>query len=390
MINIGSLGISDMRIGTSQVLSGYVGTTLVYPTYTFYDYIAPTGTTYGNNLIYLNKQCTTTLSVDAKFRLLTYVGGNFIGFEHSSDSDDYRMFYANNRMLYFDFGSQRISKQFSAADNLIDKDLDWTLYNYGIYDNKAQADVITGTTQTYAPSLVRYRINVGSGRFYSVKMYESGVLQVDLVPAVRNSDGFVGLYDKIGGGFYTAQNPSDIGAFNLEYEYVNSIWGDGSNNYVWLNANCTTTLEMEWGGEFTSYQNNIIFGWTGSTTSDRWRLYYPGTADTYNYAFAVATTSNLNIPAASLPPNEDMVLRMGNRFVTKNGVTLVSGSTLNIGTPQPFCINMRCTKTRYLKLWDNGTLIFDGKPAVRRADGKAGLLDGVSGNFFTNGTIYYN
>lgn len=191
--------------------------------YTQYDYIAPTGTTYGNNLIFVNKQCTTGFSVNAEFRLLAYVGGSFLGFTSTSDQDDYRLIYPSNRQLHFDFGAQRISRTYSVADDLIGQDLNWRIRNYNIEDLSTPAPyeyVLTGTTQTYAPNLVQYRINVGSARIYRIEMYDivdrQRTLQVDLIPVTRNSDGTPGLYDRIGGGFYTAQDPTAIGAFNIE------------------------------------------------------------------------------------------------------------------------------------------------------------------------------
>lgn len=218
MINIGSIGITDMRIGTSQVLSGYVGTTLIYPvsppqpSYEFYDYIAPTGTTYASNYIALSGvSCTTTFSANVKHRLLANVGGIYFGFNHISDSDDYRVFQPTNTLLYFDFGSTRAR----ATMNIKGIDYDWNIYNYGIYDNNAGVNIITGTTKTSAPQLNEYRINPGVGRIYGVELFESGTKIKDLKPALRLSDSVAGLYDEISGVFYTAENPGDIGVYNI-------------------------------------------------------------------------------------------------------------------------------------------------------------------------------
>lgn len=190
--------------------------------YTQYDYIAPTGTTYGNDYITINKQCTTGFSAEAKFRMLANTSSIFLGFLHTSDSSDYRIFYSyiGGGTLYFDFGSNRIQKRLSGDDSPINKDLDWRIYNYGVWDNDTDEAIVTGTTQTTAPGLVQYVINVGSGRIYGVEMYDmvdaQRTRQLDLIPVKRNSDGIAGLYDRIGGGFYTVSNPSTIGAFNNE------------------------------------------------------------------------------------------------------------------------------------------------------------------------------
>ena len=44
----------------------------------------------------------------------------------------------------------------------------------------------------------------GTVRIYSLKFYDSDVLAVDLVPAIRNTDSMPGLYDKIRNHFYPA------------------------------------------------------------------------------------------------------------------------------------------------------------------------------------------
>lgn len=216
MIDIGSLGITDMRVGTSEVLSGYVGTTLIYPvappqpSYEFYDYIAPTGTTYTSNYIALSGvSCTTTFSANVKHRLLANVGGIYFGFNHTSDSSDYRVFYIGR--IYFDFNSSRVNVRVS----ILNTDCDWYVYNYGIDDNITGTHILAGTTQSNAPQLNEYRINPGVGRIYRVELFESGTKIKDLKPALRLSDSVAGLYDEISGVFYTAQNPGDIGAYNI-------------------------------------------------------------------------------------------------------------------------------------------------------------------------------
>lgn len=44
------------------------------------------------------------------------------------------------------------------------------------------------------------------GKLYFLKMTENGVLVRDFVPVKRKSDGVIGMYDTIGGKFYTSPN----------------------------------------------------------------------------------------------------------------------------------------------------------------------------------------
>lgn len=173
------------------------------------------------------------------------------------------------------------------------------------------------------------------------------------------------------------------------YTPANSIWGTTSNNYISINVQTSDDLVMEWSGQFTAFYNNIIFGWTGSTTSERWSLYFPSTASTNSYRFRIGE-SQITTASSNLPTGVTMVLELGNNYIRKDGVDLVTGATSTISASRPFLLNTRSTKTTGLKLYKGGTLVFDGKPAVRNIDGVAGLLDSVSGNFYTNGTVYYD
>ena len=47
-------------------------------------------------------------------------------------------------------------------------------------------------------------VEPGSVRLYSLKFYDSNTLAVDLVGAIRKSDGMAGLYDKVSKHFYPA------------------------------------------------------------------------------------------------------------------------------------------------------------------------------------------
>ena len=51
--------------------------------------------------------------------------------------------------------------------------------------------------------IVGYGSNSMSMRVYNVKMYNSGNLDLNLIPAKRNSDGVLGMYDSISGQFFT-------------------------------------------------------------------------------------------------------------------------------------------------------------------------------------------
>lgn len=63
------------------------------------------------------------------------------------------------------------------------------------------------------------------GKVYSMKIYNNGVLVRDFIPVLRQSDGNVGLYDKVNGTFY-----NNAGTGNFIYGNVKpSTFNDGGN-----------------------------------------------------------------------------------------------------------------------------------------------------------------
>ena len=50
---------------------------------------------------------------------------------------------------------------------------------------------------------VQYNDVLFGGRIYSMQLYDNGVLKLDLIPARRESDGELGMYNKVNGEFYT-------------------------------------------------------------------------------------------------------------------------------------------------------------------------------------------
>lgn len=114
--------------------------------------------------------------------------------------------------------------------------------------------------------------------------------------------------------------------------------------------------------------------------------------------------------SVSISTNTDYVMslkQMGTNFLRDLNGTIVTGTTTLTGATKTFMlfaenttnagINQQSSyKLYYCKIYDNGSLVRDFIPAMRKIDSVIGLFDLVTGNFYTNsgigsftGNIYY-
>ena len=201
MINLGSLGITDIKIGTSSVLSGYVGTSLVYPVYRDCGCIYGEGT--ANQRIVLPIKTSGTLKYRFRGQVLKATGGILIGGVYGSDNDDYRFFTQNN-LIYLDMGASRVS---AARPFNYEEDIDITVGNLYMYDNIGGTYWLSGATASNVPDRNALTFNLPFVKMYSLQVWETSggtdVLIYDGIPKVRISDGEEGMLDRVSGIFNT-------------------------------------------------------------------------------------------------------------------------------------------------------------------------------------------
>lgn len=98
------------------------------------------------------------------------------------------------------------------------------------------------------------------GKLYSFKIYENGTLQRDMIPCVRVTDGVVGLYDLVDGGFFTNEGmgefiaPNPIETYTLPY-YIN-LYADKTNKVNFDQIRVLTET-----GDNRSGRRNYTFWW---------------------------------------------------------------------------------------------------------------------------------
>ena len=213
MINIGSLGITDMRIGTSEVLSGYVGTALIYPVAPPQPSYVDCGCIYGkgnvNEFITFGAgYISTTLKYRFVGQFLSQVGSTHLGTYNLPDSNDYRLFMQQvGGYTFLDMGNKRCYANNQQTPWSAGTDVDITVYNFGIIDNSTGNIIISDTSAGSVPDTASFHINIGRMQVKSLKMWNTAggtdVLIFDGVPKIRTSDNAAGLYDNVSGNFFT-------------------------------------------------------------------------------------------------------------------------------------------------------------------------------------------
>lgn len=225
------------------------------------------------------------------------------------------------------------------------------------------------------------------GRLYSCQIYESGVLVRNFVPCI-NPNGVVGLYDTATKAFF---GNAGTGAFISgarvgitlpeEYTQVEYIQSSGTqyidagvflNNNSKVVADCEITYSTGWAMFLGSYGSSDRFSWW--TNGAKISPYYGATgknADGVTGRTTLIADKNIwsdGVSEFSFPETS---------FVAAHSMYLFS---VNNGGDYP----KAPLKLYSCQVYDNGTLVRDMIPVVRKQDEEAGLYDLVHGVFYQN------
>ena len=183
--------------------------------YTKLEYIESTGTQY------IDTGVIATNNTVVKAELFTNYSGNKNWFGGSAYS-------SNNNFVFNSWSQNQIEYQYGASDNwyrpnvgddVVGKKFTVEYGNGSIkINNDKKVDLPTDTfTDTKNLHLFTRNGSSGniSGRVYSFKIYNGYYLIRNFVPAVRNSDNTVGLYDEVNDVFYTNSGTGTFGKGEL-------------------------------------------------------------------------------------------------------------------------------------------------------------------------------
>lgn len=226
-------------------------------------------------------------------------------------------------------------------------------------------------------------IVTNKSRISSCDIYAGGALARRFVPC-KNPEGTVGLYDLVGGEFYTtplAEEPVALPSGYTQIAYLQSTGTQYIDSGVKGDSDVRVTADFE----ITAFGSGttFIFGAQG-TDSIRYTLGMTS-AGAFRSDFGTAMTSG---SAASL--NTRYSADKNGNVCTIGGQTLTSAAATFTGTTNIYLFgrsysSVSCSKIKMYrcKMYKAGTLIRDFVPC-KNPDGVAGLYDIVNGTFYTN------
>ena len=225
----------------------------------------------------------------------------------------------------------------------------------------------------------------GIYKLYRCKMHNGNTVYRDFIPC-KNPSGTVGLYDLVGGEFYTT--PTAAGAVALpegytQVEYLQSSGTQYIDTGFKPNQNTAIMIDLDLDGSFSQYCAPF-----GARTGDKAQFWAFTNKEHTTWAARYATTEK-SISKA-ITGRRSISLNKNTFSVDKASATFASASfqsqynmwifaTNSSGTAQYLCK----AKIYSAQIYDDGVLIRNFVPA-RNASGTLGLYDTVNGAFYTN------
>lgn len=366
--------VTPVLKGNSRVPSGY----------TQLEYIESTGTQYIDTGFKPNQE--TKMSLNMAF--LGAAGENVAGTRNSSND-------TTNRFGIVTFGSSsKIGAMFrgTATQGI---PVDTATHSYALSKSGLTVDGVSyggadsGTFACTYPIILFGWNNGANGivtnksRISSCDIYAGGALARRFVPC-KNPEGTVGLYDLVGGEFYTtplAEEPVALPSGYTQIAYLQSTGTQYIDSGVKGDSDVRVTADFE----ITAFGSGttFIFGAQG-TDSVRYTLGMTS-AGAFRSDFGTAMTSG---SAASL--NTRYSADKNGNVCTVGGQTLTSAAATFTGTTNIYLFgrsysSVSCSKIKMYrcKMYKAGALVRDFIPA-RNSSGALGLYDTVNGIFYTN------
>ena len=239
-----------------------------------------------------------------------------------------------------------------------------------------------------------------TGKLYSCKLYNNGVLVRNYIPCYRKIDRVVGLYDTVNDVFYVNAGTGEFkrgtivdipNAFQeVEYiessgtQYIDTQLVPANSTKITTKIEVVNTLQDQpvfgtclpvestsLGNYYhlTPYNNKWYYG--GNGTEGNGGIYTPIVGTTYEIAFN--NSGSILINGSQIASGITFGTKPNaNLYISRRGS--FSNSNYRIGA----------YKYYYFNIYDNGGLVRDFIPVYRKSDNVIGLYDLVNGVFYTN------
>lgn len=236
-------------------------------------------------------------------------------------------------------------------------------------------------------------------KLYSMQMYEGTTLVRDFVPAIRNTDNEIGLYDIVNGGFYLEDLDLPDTYQRVEYiestgtQYINTGYTPVGATGFFINFMTHNEIgESNYGTVFGSSD-----GWNGTFQENGYLITtWTDSASRGNFV-RNSSSAYMNCDPAI---EKDSMLTIGYSNVTKTLVhnddtyAVVNAATDDISGTYPVTIcamNAASTIQNYSQnliyffcLLENYQPVHTYIPCIRLSDSEPGLYDIIDGEFKTN------
>jgi len=402
---------TDFRVGANQLMKAFLGTTnlqriykgnfLLFEddTFTPLRYIQGTGTQYIDTGIKMNS--SVNIEADAEIRQFAWQKDNaptdlagIFGNINCGDSGGNRagLRFYTQRNYYWYYSNTGWPTVWPSDD---------TFYSRNIYKNVGNVfyingtSTITGTTGSWSDAtnnalLFSMGENPKAGmKLYGAKLYDNGTLVRDFIPARRNRDQAVGLYDNVSKTFFTN---AGTGVF---YESIPDEYQEVE--YIQSNGNGHNTGQHIDTGYFPTdgdvFRANITVMPLSAPNTEREFLAKYGNGGT-NIQIGHLSSSSWNMSDAdtqfrytqSSPSNA-----VNNKTYIDGEITISGTSSVSLYL---FAQNESPGNTN--SVWDssirlyactmavNGLPIRNYVPCYRKSDGVIGLYDTINKEFKTN------
>ena len=338
----------------------------------------------GTGSQYIDTGVSPTASTKFQFAVtMKALTGDVIIGDMTNDENDYRIFNYQGA-VYWDMGSSRL---IAAANSLpVGERAEFEVGNNYVKKNGVMLISGNALTSLFIPQTINV-FGTGQGTCKAVIEYLTiwdGDTKVrDFVPC-KNPDGAVGLYDLVGGEFYTTPLAEEPVALPSGYTQIAYLQSTGTQ-YIDSGVKGDSDVRVTANFEITAFGSGttFIFGAQG-TDSIRYTLGMTS-AGAFRSDFGTAMTSG---SAASL--NTRYSADKNGNVCTVGGQTLTSAAATFTGTTNIYLFgrsysSVSCSKIKMYrcKMYKGGTLIRDFAPC-KNPDGVAGLYDTVNGIFYTN------
>jgi len=223
--------------------------------------------------------------------------------------------------------------------------------------------------------------NLASIKVWSLQIYNDESLVQDLVPARRDSDGVLGMYDTVSGNFFTNQGSGKFYAPDqwvpstyTKLEYIESPRG------AYIDTGVTYGKFVHDIAFIIDGQRNLLGN--GVSAAQFWEATNADKFIFYGGNINIDTTER-NIVEFTMRES-DASLQVGDVVSTSNHTSIAGKSYWLFGLNSSYNYSARA-KLYNLKVYDlNGKIVRDMVPVKRNSDNEVGLYDNVNDVFYTN------